>query len=113
MMALAPMGRIFLRRQPTDMRKSFDGLSGIVRGELGQDPLAGDLFVFVNRRRDFVKALYWDRDGLALWVKRLARGRFAPRPEGPLEIGREELALLLEGVRARVISRSPRWQPCR
>ena len=112
MMGLAPPGRIFLRRPPTDMRKSFDGLSGIVRGELGQDPLAGDLFVFVNRRRNFVKALYWDRDGLALWAKRLARGRFAPRPEGPPEIGREELALLLEGVRAQVLSRSPRWRAC-
>ena len=51
------------------MRKSFDGLSGIVRGELGQDPLAGDLFVFVNRRRDFVKALYWDREGLVLLLE--------------------------------------------
>jgi transposase len=112
MIGLACAGRIFLRRQPTDMRKSFDGLSGIVRGELGRDPLAGDLFVFVNRRRDFVKALYWDRDGLALWAKRLARGRFAPRPEGPPEIGREELSLLLEGVRAHVLSRSPRWRAC-
>jgi transposase len=112
MMALAHTGRIFLRRQPTDMRKSFDGLSGIVRSELGHDPLAGDLFVFVNRRRDFVKALYWDRDGLALWSKRLERGRFAPRPDGPAEIGREELVLLLEGVRARVVSRSPRWRAC-
>jgi transposase len=111
MLGLTPMGRIFLRRQPTDMRKSFDGLSGLVRGELGQNPLAGDLFVFVNRRRDFVKALYWDRDGLALWCKRLARGRFAPAADGPAEIGREELALLLEGVRARVLKRSPRWHP--
>ena len=111
MIGLACAARIFLRRLPTDMRKSFDGLSGIVRGEFGRDPLAGDLFVFVNRRRDFVKVLYWDRDGLALWAKRLARGRFAPRPDGPSEIGREELTLLLEGVRARVISRSPRWHP--
>jgi transposase len=75
MMAVA--GRIFLRRAPTDMRKSFDGLSGIVRGELGRDPLSGDLFVFVNRRRDFVKALYWERDGLALWSKRLEAGTYA------------------------------------
>ena len=112
MIGLAPTSRIFLRRQPTDMRKSFDGLSGLVRGELGQDPLTGELFVFVSRRRDFVKALYWDRDGLALWAKRLARGRFAPPPDGPAEIGRDELALLLEGVRARVVSRSPRWRAC-
>jgi transposase len=111
MIGLAPMGRIFLRRIPTDMRKSFDGLSGLVRGELDQDPMAGDLFVFVNRRRDFVKALYWDRDGLELWAKRLARGRFAFAADGPNEIGREDLSLLLEGVRARVISRSPRWHP--
>jgi len=61
MIAVAAAGRIFLRRAPTDMRKSFDGLSGIVRGELGRDPLSGDLFVFVNRRRDFVKALYWGK----------------------------------------------------
>ena len=80
MIAVAAAGRIVLRRAPTDMRKSFDGLSGIVRGELGRDPLSGDLFVFVNRRRDFVKALYWERDELALWSKRLERGRFAPRP---------------------------------
>jgi transposase len=111
MFGLMPRGRIFLRRQPTDMRKSFDGLSGIVRGELQQDPLAGDLFVFVSRRRNFVKVLYWDRDGLALWAKRLERGRFAPRPEGPPEIAHDELALLLEGVRARVLARSPRWRP--
>ena len=105
--------RVLLCTQPTDMRKSFDGLSGIVRGEFGRDPLSGDLFVFVNRRRDFVKALYWERDGLALWSKRLERGRFAPGAEGPAEIGRDELALLLEGVRAKVVSRSPRWRPCR
>lgn len=109
MMGLVHTGRIFLRRQATDMRKSFDGLSGIVRTEFGRDPLAGDLFVFVNRRRDFVKALYWDRDGLALWSKRLERGRFAPLLNGPSEIGRDELVLLLEGVRAKVVSRSPRW----
>jgi transposase len=109
MMGLVAAGRIFLRRQATDMRRSFDGLSGIVRSEFGRDPLAGDLFVFVNRRRDLIKALYWDRDGLALWAKRLERGRFALRPDGPFEIGRDELVLLLEGVRVKVVSRSPRW----
>ena len=111
MMGLGPFGRILLRRTPTDMRKSFDGLSGIVRGEFDRDPLAGDVFVFVNRRGNMLKALYWDRDGLALWSKRLERGRFAPLGQGPPEIGREELALLLEGVRARIIGRSRRWNP--
>jgi transposase len=103
--------RVFLRRAPTDMRRGFDGLCGLVRAEFGLDPADGSLFVFVNRRRDMVKALQWDRDGFALWAKRLERGRFAPSPEGPAEIGRDELALLLEGVRARVLHRSPRWRP--
>ena len=109
--AVSP-GRIFLYRGAADMRKGFDGLAGIVRGELEADPMDGTLFVFLNRSRDMVKALYWDRDGFALWSKRLERGRFAPRPDGPAEIGREELVLLLDGVRARVVSRSPRWRAC-
>jgi transposase len=72
---LPSQARIFLRRAPTDMRKSFDGLSGLVRSEFERDPLCGDLFVFMNRRRDLVKVLYWDRDGFALWAKRLEGGR--------------------------------------
>ena len=106
----APAARIFLKRGATDMRKGFDGLSGLVREAFGREPSDGSLFVFVSRRRDMVKALYWDRDGFALWSKRLERGRFAVPAEGPAEIGRAELALLLEGVTVRVVRRSPRWR---
>jgi transposase len=102
-------GRIFLYRGAADMRKGFDGLAGIVRGELGSDPMDGTLFVFLNRPRDMLKALYWDRDGFALWAKRLERGRFAPPQGDGGAIGRAELALLLEGVSVRVVRRSPRW----
>ncbi|MEW6755952.1 MAG: IS66 family insertion sequence element accessory protein TnpB [Candidatus Latescibacterota bacterium] len=107
MLALTGATRLFLYRGAADMRKSFDGLSGLVRTELGGDPLSGDLFVFCNRRRTMVKLLYWDRDGLALWYKRLERGTFRlPAPgRGAVEIDRRSLMLLLEGVTPRRLNR--------
>ena len=102
--------RIYLRRDATDMRKGFDGLAGMVRENFGCDPTDGSLFVFVNRQRNMLKALYWDRDGFALWQKRLERGKFTFSVKGEMVIGRAELTLILEGVTARIIKRSPRWQ---
>src|SRR5205807_2426274 len=69
-------GVVFLCMLPTDMRKSFDSLAGLIEQQLGQDPLAGDLFVFRSRRGDRLKLLYWDSDGLAIWYKRLEEGTF-------------------------------------
>ena len=107
MLALTGATRIYLYRGAADMRNSFDGLSGLVRTELGGDPLSGSLFVFCNRRRTMVKLLYWDRDGLALWYKRLERGTFRlpPPQSGGAEIDRRSLALLLEGVTPRRLNR--------
>jgi len=76
MLSLSLPGRVFLCTLPTDMRKSFDSLVGLVEQQLGQDPLAGDLFVFRSRRGDRLKLLYWDNDGLAIWYKRLEEGTF-------------------------------------
>jgi transposase len=100
--------RVFLCTRPTDMRKGFDGLQGIVREFLGQDPLSGHLFLFLNRRRDRIKLLWWDRDGLVIWYKRLEAGTFeqldpstsAGRNSGEAgtELSATELALLLTGV---------------
>jgi transposase len=91
------------------MRKGFEGLSGIVLNELNEDPMSGTLFIFLNKSRDKVKMLYWDRDGYAIWTKRLERGRFALPSEGGGVIGMSELALLLDGVNVRILKRSARW----
>jgi transposase len=111
MFALTGTLRIYLYRGAADMRRSFDGLAGMVRSELHADPLAGGLFVFLNRRRTLVKMLYWDRDGLAILAKRLERGTFRiPPAAGPTaEIDGRHLALLLEGVTPRRLAR--RYQP--
>ena len=85
--------------QPVDMRKSIDGLAALVVPVFGADPFCGQLFVFVSKRRDRVKILYWDRHGFALWYKRLERGRFAHASTSAGEdVSAAELALWLEGV---------------
>ena len=107
MLALTTAIRIFLYRAPCDMRKSFDGLCGLIRSELGADPLSGSLFVFLNRRGNMIKCLYWDRDGFALWYKRLEKGRFRLPDQSASDgrIDRLQLTLLLEGVVAKKVSR--------
>jgi transposase len=76
MIALAPQTRVFLYRRPTDMRKSFHGLIALTEAELKQDPLSGSLFVFVNRRRDRIKILYWGETGFCIWYQQLQRGTY-------------------------------------
>lgn len=98
MLALTAAVRIFLYRHPADMRKGADGLSGLVLSGMKADPLSGDLFVFSNRRRTMLKVLYWDRDGYALWMKRLERGRYRLPAGSGHEIDRATLSMMLEGV---------------
>ena len=102
MLSVSPNVRIFLHAHPTDMRKSFDGLCGLVRSVFQADPLDGSLFLFVNRRRDRIKLLWWDRDGLALFYKRLEAGTFeavsAADDAATVEIDAAQLAMLLSGV---------------
>ena len=68
--------RLWLYTPPTDMRKSFDGLSALVRQKLAEDPTSGQLFVFINRKRTQLKVLYFEQGGYCLWSKRLEAGRF-------------------------------------
>lgn len=86
---------------PVDMRKGFDGLSGLAERELGRDPLAGDLFLFVSRNRRMAKVLFWDGTGLCVYSKRLEQGQFASlwrEPAGQrLQLTVNELQLFLEG----------------
>jgi transposase len=113
MLSFGPKLRIYLHAKPTDMRKSFDGLSGLVRSVFQADPTDGSLFLFINRRRDRMKAMWWDRDGLALFYKRLESGTFemlrAADDANVLEIDATQLAMLLAGVTLQSAKRRKRY----
>jgi len=92
---------IHLATQPVDMRKSIDGLSALVADRLERNPLSGQLFIFYNRNRDKIKALYWDKNGFCLWYKRLERQRFhipEKLPSGAIALTSDQLAWLLSGL---------------
>ncbi len=92
--------RVWLYARPTDMRKSYDGLSALVKNTLREDPLSGHLFVFINRKRTQMKVLYFDRSGYCIWAKRLEKGRFHYRDHGGDKAALDwtQLKLLLEGI---------------
>ena len=103
MLSLPPSVKIYVARGATDMRKSFDTLAALVCDVIDEDPQSGHLFVFVNRRRNRVKILWWDRSGYLLLAKRLEHGQFrifdqaSDRPSS-FEVKASELMLLLEGI---------------
>ena len=105
--------RLFLFCLPADMRKGFDGLSGLVINKLGQDPLSGDIFIFINRTRNLVKILVWDQTGFAIWHKRLEQGTFEipknEKSQTSLEISRQKLMLILEGISLKNIQTRKRF----
>lgn len=116
MLSLPPSVRVFVATQPVDGRKGADSLMAMVRDALGHDPLGGHLFVFFSRRFDRVRIVYWDRNGFAMWTKRLERGRFRPLDPvsaalGARAIEAAELALILEGIDLAGARRRPRWEP--
>ncbi len=105
--------RIYLCTASTDMRKGFDSLAALVREGLGYDPLSGHLFLFVGRHKDRLKLLYWDKDGFALWYKRLEEGTFrlpaAKKVGASVELKASELAMLLAGIDLTSIKRRRRF----
>jgi transposase len=101
MFGLGPATKIYLGAEPVDMRKGFEGLFGLVRDQLGQDPLSGHLFLFTNRPRTRLKALVWDGSGLWVCAKRLERGCFhwpQKTDAHSISMRAEELAMLVNGM---------------
>lgn len=104
--------QIWLCTQPTDMRKSFDGLSGLAKQYMQRDPLSGQLFVFVNRRRSQMKVLYFAGDGFCVWSKRLERGQFRYREGDDIarSLSMSELHSLIEGIEVVSVRRRLRYR---
>lgn len=116
MLTLPSNVKLFLADKPVDFRKSFDGLSAIVESQFGLEPMSGHVFLFLNKRANQVKLLFWERDGFCLVAKRLEAGTFRRiRREGDLhshvEIDAAELVLLLEGIDVTSMRRRKRFVP--
>ncbi len=112
MFSLSSSHRYHLYRGVCDMRKSFNGLSGLVRSELGRDPAGGEVFVFLNRRRTLLKLLHWESGGFVLYYKRLEKGTFTP-PQldgGQTVVRWPDLVLMVEGIQVQTSRQAPRYQ---
>lgn len=107
--------RLYLYNGYADMRKGFNGLSGLVNNELDRNPLSGDVFIFVNRRRTLIKLLVWDKSGFVIYYKRLEKGTFEfpsnTSESKSLELGREDLMMILEGIDLKSAVKRKRYLP--
>jgi transposase len=114
MFTLSSSNRFHLYGQPTDMRKSFDGLSGLIQNTLGSNPLNGDVFIFINRRRDKIKLLHWQGISFTLYYKRLEEGTFeVPTydPEaGSITLSYAQMVMLVDGLTIKNIQKRKRYQ---
>lgn len=111
MLSISNTCRYFLYRAPCDMRFGIYSLAGLVRNELGHDPLSGDVFIFIGKRANQVRLLQWDRDGFAMYIKKLERGTFEwPLGDQPA-ITSHQLTLLMEGVVLKTVRLRKRLTP--
>ncbi|WP_018405407.1 IS66 family insertion sequence element accessory protein TnpB [Marinobacter gelidimuriae] len=112
MIGLDSQARIWLCTEPTDMRKSFRGLSALVRNQLKHDPLSGQYFVFVNRRKTQMKMLYFNRTDYCLWAKRLEQGQFRvpSSAAGQRALTQTDLQLLIDGIEVQKYRQFKRFQ---
>lgn len=114
MLGLTDRHRYYYYHHSADMRKGFDGLSGLVREQMGSDPLDGSVYLFVNRRRDRMKLLVWESGGFVLYYKRLERGTFelpkAKKTTGKLQMNWETLVLMIQGISLEKIVKKKRYE---
>ena len=111
MISFSSSQRFFLYRSATDMRKSFDGLCGLVANELQKPLTTGDVFMFINKPRNSIKLLVWDRNGFVIYYKRLEAGTFEvpATDEKSMTIKWEELVMMLEGISLKSVKRRKRY----
>lgn len=115
MIGLGPQHHYYLYRAPTDMRKGFDGLSGLVKSELGKDPLDGSVYLFINRSKNRMKILFWNGGGFWLYYKRLERGTFEipdnkRSSPGHIRVNWNTLLLMVEGVELKSVRMRKRFE---
>lgn len=107
--------RYYLFREPTDMRKSFDGLCGVITGRLKEDPMSGDIFIFINKPRNRIKLLRWESGGFVLFYKRLEKGTFELPGEENHGISQRvtysDLVMLITGISMKYARKRPRFSP--
>ncbi len=105
--------RVWLYQHATDMRKSFKGLIGIVKNQLQEDPLSGHLFVFINKRKTYMKILYFAQSGFCIWSKKLIQGQFSFNEDGSIKqsISWAQLQWLIDGIDIEKVSYRKRFKP--
>lgn len=113
MLLISEHQRYFVHVGSTDMRKGFDTLCGLVRSDMNLDPMSGDMFIFFNRSRTHIKILLWDRDGYAIYCKRLERGTYElphEKTDGTISVSAQTLALILQGIVLSSVKRKKRFE---
>jgi transposase len=98
MLTIPGNARLFICQHPVNMRKSFEGLSAIVEQLFPNELFSGSFFIFLNRRKDLMKVLFWDKDGLVIWFKRLEKGTFSWKWGAAKTLDRRSFLMLLEGI---------------
>lgn len=112
MFSLRSSHRYYLYKEVCDMRKEFNGLSGLVTGKMGKNPISGDVFIFINRRATHIKLLHWESGGFVIYYKRLEKGTFSlPKELQSGTVSWSQLVMMIEGIKAENLWNLSRYNP--